>query len=336
MTAPAVVALDVGGTTLKGALVGAGGDPLLRRDVPTPAAAGGEAVTRAVLDLARSLAAAPGVRVVAAAAVTPGRVADGVVRYAANLGWRDVPLASALAAALGVPAAADNDVSAAALAESAVAPGGTDCLFVALGTGVGAGYVRDGAVLPGATGAAGELGHIPVYPDGEPCSCGQRGCLERYASASGVVRRYRTAGGASPDGGAGDGRGRDDVGGAGDVVARLGRDAVADRVWREAVEALALALATSTLLLDPAAVILGGGLARAGDALLEPLRQQLAARLTWRAAPPVTLSVLGNDAGWRGAALQAWRLVPGHGVPGPAVPARGAPVPGVPAGGVAR
>jgi len=299
VTVPAVVALDIGGTTLKGALVGRDGQVLARRDLPTPAA-GGEAVLRAVLDLARHLATA-GAGVVAAVAVAPGRVEDGAVRYAGNLGWRDVPLAARLARSLRVPVAAENDVSAAALAESVLGGSGPDCLFVALGTGVGAAQVRDGAVLPGATGTAGEIGHIPVYPEGEPCECGQRGCLERYASAAGLARRHQALAGGGPSR-------------AEEVVARLGQDPAADRVWRDAVEALALALVHAVLLLDPARVVLGGGLAGAGEALLGPLRRRLAARLTWREPPPVGISALGTDAGWRGAALRAWRLAaPGTG-----------------------
>jgi glucokinase len=304
MTGPgAVVAVDVGGTTLKGALVGADAEVLARLDAHTPAGAGGAAVTAAVVDLARRLATAqPGVVVRGVAAVTPGQVDGGVVRYAANLGWRDVPLAGELSRALGVPAAVDNDVWAAALAESVLGGRGSDCFFVALGTGIGGAHVRDGVVRGGATGAAGEVGHIPVYPDGALCGCGQVGCLEMYASAAGVLRRYRAAASAADPAGTGAGG----ISGAEAVVARLGRDPAADRVWAEAVEALALALATCTLLLDPGVVVLGGGLAGAGAALLDPLAARLAARLAWRSAPPLELSVLGNDAGWRGASLRAW------------------------------
>jgi len=309
----AVVAVDVGGTTMKGALVGADGAVLARRDAGTPAG-GGPAATAVLLELAGDLAGhAPG-RVAAAAAVTPGQVESGVVRYAANLGWREVPLAALLGGALGVPAAVDNDVGAAALAESVYGAHGTDCLFVALGTGIGGAHVVGGAVRAGAGGAAGEVGHIPVYPDGEPCGCGQRGCLEVYASAGGVLRRYRAAAG-----GTGDGTG---PGSAAAVVARLGRDRAADRVWGQALDALALALATCTLLLDPAVVVLGGGLATAGPALLDPLRPRLAGRLRWRTAPPVRCATLGTSAGWRGASLRAFAAagLPAPGPPRPAVP----------------
>jgi glucokinase len=303
VTAPtSAVAIDLGGTSMKGALVAADGTALARIDAPTPAAAGGAAVLVAVLDLARSLAAAGGepARVVGAAAITPGQVHEGVVRFAANLGWRDVPLAAELSATLGVPAAVEHDAAGAALAEASHADRAADCLFVALGTGIGSGHVRDGRVATGATGGAGELGHIPVYPDGEPCACGQRGCLEVYASAAAIARRYVASRAAAGD--------RDPDATADAVVGRLGSDPVARSVWVKAIEALALALATTTLLVDPGVIVLGGGLARAGDALLKPLSGRLAARLAWRSPPPLELSALGTDAGWRGAGLLAWSV----------------------------
>ena len=291
----AVVAIDLGGTSMKGALVDARGSALARLDAPTPVAQGGAAVLAAVLRLAVDLAAAAPARVVAAAVVTPGQVHNGVVKFAANLGgWNDVPLARELTTALNVPAAVEHDAAGAALAEAQFgANRSSDCFFVALGTGIGAGHVRAGVVAAGSAGGAGELGHIPVYPDGDRCACGQIGCLETYASAASIGRRYTARTGTV-------------VTGSDDVVARLGDDPAADEVWAEAIEALALALATTTLLIDPGVIVLGGGLARAGDTLLRPLSARLTARLAWRPPPPIELSVLGTDAGWRGAALLAW------------------------------
>jgi glucokinase len=306
MTEQSVVAIDLGGASMKGALVAADGTALARIDAPTPAAAGGQAVLAAALDLARRLAAAADPNsVVGAAAITPGQVHEGVVRFAANVGFRDVALAAELSTALGVPAAVEHDAAGAALAEAAHGSRGDDCLFVALGTGIGSGHVRGGAVATGSTGGAGELGHIPVYPDGEPCACGQLGCLEVYASAGGVARRYAAARRAAATNA--DAPMAHDAS-ADEVVARLGNDPIARAVWAKAIEALALALATTTLLVDPGVIVLGGGLAGAGDALLKPLSGRLAARLAWRQPPPLELSTLGMDAGWRGAGLLAWSV----------------------------
>ena len=282
-----VIGIDVGGTSIKGARFAADGTIARRRVVSTPA----QDVVGAIRTLAAELVELPGDgagdAVAAVGVAVPGVVEDGVVRYAANVAWRDVPLRALLADALGLPVTVAHDVSAAALAEA----GADESLYVSLGTGIGAAVVAAGQVRRGATGQVAELGHIPVWPDGEPCACGQRGCLEVYASAAGVARRYGVPGASSVD-----------------ALARLGHAPPADTAWSDAVTALGLALATATLLLDPARIVLGGGLAQAGEALLGPVRTALAGRLTWRPAPPVLATRHGLDAGVRGAALLAERL----------------------------
>jgi glucokinase len=163
---------------------------------------------------------------------------------------------------------------------------------VAIGTGIAAAYVVDGRVLSGAHGAAGEIGHVVVRPDGPPCGCGSAGCLEALASAAAVARRYseRTARQVSAE----------RVG----ALAALGDpDAVA--VWQETVDALADGLLTGIALFDPEIVVLGGGLAEAGDALLAPLRTGLKARLTFHREPVLEKAALGGEAGCLGAALLA-------------------------------
>jgi glucokinase len=185
-----------------------------------------------------------------------------------------------------------------------------------IGTGIAGVCVSGGAILRGATDLAGEIGHIPVYPDGEVCACGQRGCLETYASAASIARRYRELGGAGNDGGAtAPAAGAAGAAGAGvpatarDIAARRDSDPIARQVWTDAVDALALGLATYTMLLDPEVVVLSGGLAEAGAALLEPLRPALQARLSWRPAPALQLSALAGCSGQFGAAILAWQLV---------------------------
>lgn len=288
-----VVGIDVGGTTIKAGRFAADGRLVDRAILPTPA--DGAAIAPAVAAIGGRLRDdATG----AVAAVLPGIVdrARGVVRWSANLGWRDVPLRSQLERELGVPVTVEHDVTAAALAEHEQT--GTDLLYVALGTGIGSAYVVDGKVRRGATGLAGEIGHVMVRSDGEPCACGRTGCLEVYASGSGVARRYAAAAGGAAT----------DVT-AVDVVARQGIESLADQIWAEAVEAIAVALADATLLLDPARIVLGGGLAGAGERLSVPVTEALAARLPWRPVPPVSISTLGGDAGIRGAARLAMRLV---------------------------
>jgi glucokinase len=286
-----IVAVDVGGTTIKGARYRRTGEILSSDSVPTPRDE--TAIVAAIVALCRSLR---GPDTVAVGVVVPGVVdADaGIARWAANLSWRELPLRDLLAAELELPVVLEHDVSAAALAESA--GGAEDLLFVALGTGIAGGHVIRGDLWRGASGTAGEIGHITVDPNGEQCACGRRGCLEVYASAAGIGRRYVAAGGTEGSS-------------AKDIAARLGSDRLAARIWQEAVDALGIALATDVQIVDPAAIVLGGGLADAGELLLEPVRKALAARLQWRPAPAVRAATFGSEAGRRGAAELAWRLV---------------------------
>jgi len=232
--------------------------------------------------------------------VTPGVIYDGVLRYAANLGVHELPLRDLVSETVALPTVLGRDLAAAALAESAAIE--RDLLFVGIGTGIAAGLVTEGQLWRGASGMAGELGHICVVPGGEPCACGQLGCLEVYASAAGIARRYASA--------TGHAAGTDRAGNDAAVIAgRLAVDPVAAAVWTDAVEALSQALATAVQLLDPGLVVLGGGLAMAGGALFDPVRAGLEARVRWRPVPEIRPAVLGTDASRAGAALLAWRLL---------------------------
>ncbi len=291
----AVVGLDVGGTTTKALLVDVEGRVVHEERRPT--AHGPDPVGGLAAELARltDVAAGQGLIVVAAGVVTPGLIeeATGTVHFASNLGWRDLPLRPALQARVDVPVTTGHDVRAAGLAEQLLgaARGVSDVLLVTIGTGIASALVSGGHPVTGGTGAAGEVGHAPIRPGGERCPCGQRGCLEVYASGAGVARRYGARSGVPRT--------------AAEVVARRDTDRVAAEVWAEATSALADALITATLLLDPSVVVLGGGLTAAGAALLDPVTAGLAAGLTWRQPPPVRLTALGTSAGCLGAAALA-------------------------------
>lgn len=311
MTEPVVIAIDVGGTTLKGAVVLESGEHthVERRGTGR----GGDAVAQQVADLAVAMAAGArsrGLVPVAAGVAVPGLVdqSSGVVRANVQFGWRDLPLQREVEDRLGLPVCVENDVRAAALGElRAVQDVGaaTDFLFVALGTGVGGALVLDGRVRSGARGAAGEIGHVEVSPNGPACGCGRHGCLTQYVGSAGLARRYlegmatsgrpRTPGAAELDG---------------QAVAALARagDPVAAEVWAEGVGALAKGIATCVALLDVGLVILGGGGAQAGSQLLEPLASALRCRLVWT-MPGLRLAKFGADAGRVGAGTAAWRLV---------------------------
>ncbi|GAA4955739.1 glucokinase [Nonomuraea thailandensis] len=288
-----VAAIDVGGTTMKGGLVTRDGTIHHAERRPTPRAGGPEEVVGAVAAFVADLARPrDGVRPLAVGLAVPGLVTPTHAVFSAAFGWRDVP-AHAFAPGVRLPVALGHDVRAAGEAELAYGEGGRDVLYLPIGTGIAGAVVLSGALYGGAGGWAGQVGHIPVRPDGAACGCGQRGCLAAYASGGAVAARCGLPG-------------------AEEVVrAVLAGDARAVAVWDEAVEALALALATYTLVLDPAAIVIGGGVSQAGDTLLVPLRARLSARLGFRQAPEVRASSLGARAGLMGAGLLGWRAAPG-------------------------
>jgi len=268
--------------------------------VPSPVDGGADPV-EAVRALCRRLhhdAVTLDATPVAIGVVTPGIVDEdaGVVRYAANISFRDVPLRALIRDDLLLPAAIGHDARAAGIAEAVGGAGRglENFLLLPLGTGISATVVLRGEPVPGTAWSAGEVGHIPVFPGGEACSCGQRGCLEVYASAGGLARRYVRLGGPA---------GLDSR----TIAAATGTDPLARSVWDTATHALGTALATLTLTLDPASIVLGGGLAEAGAQLFDPVRDALRAALAWRTAPPVLPSAFGSVAAQLGAAILARR-----------------------------
>ncbi|MEU4559851.1 ROK family protein [Actinoplanes sp. NPDC023936] len=295
-----VIALDVGGTGMKCALVRPDGTVQHEERHPTRAERGPVAVTENILDVAESLAAtarAGGLTPVATGIAVPGVVDEvtGVAVWSANVGFRDVPLRDLARQRLGMPAALGHDVRVGALAEARLGAGRgrRHVLFVAIGTGIAAGLVVDGSGYPGAHGAAGELGHVVVRPGGVTCGCGLRGCLEAQSSAKAIGRRYAELSG-------------DPEATAFDVATRAAAgEELAGRVWRDAVEALADGLLTAQALYDVGVVVLGGGLAEAGDDLLRPVRAAVAQRITFHRSPEIVRAELGDKAGCLGAALLA-------------------------------
>lgn len=296
-----VLAFDVGGTDIKSALFDADGTALGLRRTPTPVADGDRTpmlLERLEVLAAELRAAHPDVVPQAAGLVVPGIVdADaGVGVFASNLGWHDSPLRDLASERLGLPVAFDHDVRAASWAERRL--GGArdyaDAVVLVIGTGI-AGALLVGGVPYTAGGYAGEIGHSPIA-DGPICPCGARGCLEAVASAGAIARRYQEATGIAPDG-------------AKDVIARAtAGDEVAAEIWNSALDALAMSLAQLTAVVAPQAVVIGGGLSRAGGALFDELRTRLAARLSFHRIPVLVPAELSGNAGLLGAALRAREL----------------------------
>lgn len=293
-----VLAVDVGGTSIKAAVLDDDGSERLRRTVPTPFPDGPDAVLAAIRDLASDRAteaAQAGTPVQAAGVVVPGVVdpAAGIARYASNIGWHDAPLRDVVSSALAVPTAIGHDVHAAGLAEltAGAAVGVDDALIVVLGTGIASVVVAGGRIVRGATGTPGEIGHIPVGDPQTRCRCGAFGCTEMFASARGVSRLYAERTGRKLD--------------AAEIVARLGTEPDASAVWQVVTDTLARALVCGALLTDPARIVLAGGLAQAGAALVIPTAQALTAGMPWRSAPELVASPLGARAGLLGAGILA-------------------------------
>jgi glucokinase len=298
-----VIGVDVGGTTIKAAILDSDGLEYRRSERPTPRHLGPDAVIATTIEAIVELRAQlpEGARLGAVGLVVPGIVdaEQGIAVYAANIGWQQLPLRQIVAEAVGLPVILDHDVRAAGLAELELGAGRglQEVLFVALGTGIAAAVITRGQVSAGATGRAGELGHLPVFPEGEWCACGQRGCTETYASASALSRRYSAASGIS------------DVP-AKDVISRAtAGDRLADEIFQDAITALGRALVNYVLLMDPELILIGGGMAASGAAVLRPLSREVQAGLAWRRAPAISNGKFAGDAGRRGAGLLAWRAL---------------------------
>jgi glucokinase len=287
------LAVDVGGTTIKAELIDSTGAVVAAEQRPTPR---GQYAVEGIAEVGRVLLAQRSdVPVVGAGVVVPGLVdrEAGLATYSANIGWRDLELVGSLGAEWRLPVRIANDVAAGGVAEHRLGAGvGTDDLvFVPIGTGIAASIVSGGHLLSGHRGETAEIGHLAVRP-GVRCACGGDGCLEAVASAAAIARRYTGLSG-------------NDVTGAHEVVERLSTDAVARQVWQDAVEALADALGVVSLLVGPAVVVIGGGLSRAGHALLDPLRVAMRQRTSVVHPAEVTASALGDRGGVIGAALLA-------------------------------
>ncbi|WP_243228648.1 ROK family protein [Microbacterium sp. CIAB417] len=296
-----VLAFDVGGTDIKSALFDEHGAALELRRTPTPHS-GQDPARRLIRELgvlAEDLRSRhPHVVPQALGFVVPGIVdADaGTGVFSSNLGWRDAPLRSLAQESFGLPVAFDHDVRTAGWAEHRLggARGHANVVFLIIGTGI-AGAILIGGRPHTAGGYAGEIGHAPIA-DGPQCACGARGCLEAVASAGAIARRYAAESGTPLDG-------------ARAVIARAAAgDRIAARVWEEALDALTLSLAQLTAVVAPGAIVIGGGLSRAGDALFGELRTRLAARLSFHRMPEVIPAQLQGDAGLIGAALRAREL----------------------------
>ena len=280
-SAPLYAAIDLGGTKVRAVVTDASGrvlgDDIRLSDAPE----GLETVLRRMgesLDAALEKAGVERGDVAGLGIASPGAVdvARGVVPNAPQLpGWQDVPLARIMAERTGVPAVLENDASAAALGEHrfGAGRGSRHMLYLTVSTGLGGGIIIDGELYRGKSGAAGELGHVIIDMNGPPCGCGARGCLEALASGTAIARRGERLAESGDSPVLARLRGQE-----GPVTAEMMKraadmgDAASREAFREAGHYLGVALAGYVNIFDPEAIIIGGGVANAGDLLMEQAR----------------------------------------------------------------
>ena len=294
------IGVDLGGTKIEAAALEGGDRVIVRRRVPTPQAEGYEAVIAAAVGLVRDVAREAGVDVatVPLGFGMPGGVTrrTGLVKNSNAVCVNGRPFRADFAAAMGRPVAFDNDANCFAIAEArlgAAAAHRDGVVFgVILGSGVGGGVVVRGEIWPGAQGIAGEWGHHAVYAGrGAVCYCGQRGCLETFASGPAVEADYaRRAGSALP---------------LAEIAARRGADPHADAALEGLIDAFGRGLANVVDVLDPSAIVIGGGVSN-----LDLIYDEGAARVARyvfndELTTPILRHALGDSAGVFGAALIA-------------------------------
>jgi glucokinase len=226
-----------------------------------------------------------------------------------NMGWFHVPFREEFRKHLSIPLFIENDANVAALAESVagVSAGTSSSVFVTIGTGIGSGIIINGKIWSGSHGVGGELGHTIFELNGVPCTCGNRGCLERYCSATALIRMGREAVALRQDTEILRSVGNDitKVEARTIIDAARQNDPVAVEVYTRWIHQLAQALANIVNFLDPEVIVLGGGVSKAGSFLLEPLQREYASYVLYNdlPIPEIKLAVLGSEAGIIGAAM---------------------------------
>lgn len=307
--------IDVGGTKISGGVVDEAGTVLEELRVVSPAT-DVEAIEDAITSLVTQLQSRHEIAAVGVGAAGYVDKARAVVMFAPNIAWRDVNLKEELEERIHLPVVVENDANAAAWGEFTYGAGHDvdDLLLVTVGTGVGGGVVLDGELYRGAFGVGAEIGHMRVVPDGILCGCGNRGCLEQYGSGTALVREVRAAarGGSLLAADLLERADGDPEQITGPLVTEAARDGDPFALEQLAVLGrwLGEGIASLTAVLDPAVVVLGGGVSDAGDLLLDPVRAAFASQLTGRGHRPVLdirRALLGNRAGLIGAADLARR-----------------------------
>lgn len=319
MTGQFVVGVDLGGTKILTALADSDGQVIAEQKIFTESAKGQEHVITRIVHTVEYVLQAAGVkreqvRALALGAPGPVDAVNGVIRFAPNLAWRDVSICRVLEQHLSLPVFLDNDANLAALGEYVYGAGQgvNHMVYMTVSTGIGGGLILDGKLYHGASGVAGEIGHMTVMPGGPLCGCGKRGCMEALASGTAIAREAREL--------AAGGQGEKILALAGGEIAAITAATVAEAaeagdltaldIIKGAASYLGIGLANIITLLNPSRIVLGGGVINIGEPLLNAIIQEVQVHVMEEAgaAAGIVRAKLGGHSGVMGAvalALQA-------------------------------
>lgn len=319
-----LIGIDLGGTTTKLAFLNQDGDILQKWSIPTNIEENGQHIVPDMIQSLKKTMQDSGYTkddFVGIGMGTPGAVniEDGTVIGAYNLNWKTTQrVREQFQTELGLPFVLENDANVAALGEYWKGAGAKDddVIFVTLGTGVGGGVIAGGRLLHGVNGGAGELGHVTVQPGGYQCTCGKKGCLEQYSSATGIVHVARDMAAEFT----GKSRLKELFDNKEDVTSKMvtylaeNGDILANQVVDRVAFYLGLALANCGNILNPGNIVIGGGVSAAGNTLLQPTTRYFQENTfpSVRDSTKLRLAQLGNDAGAIGAASLALRFANSH------------------------
>lgn len=303
------IGIDIGGTKIAGVLLDSADQVLATEKVPTPAA-DPQALLESVIEMVKKLAAGHDIAAVGVAAAGFIDAGQAEVIYAPNLSWRNEPLKAKLEASLNYPVVIENDANAAGWAEYRFGAGrGTkNMVMLTLGTGVGGAIITDGKLYRGGFGIGAEFGHMRFIPNGLVCGCGQRGCLEQYASGTSLLTKARELAASDEPKGAylrSLATNPAELTGQEVYKAIQAADPGALFLVEELANNLGIALASIVALLDPELVVIGGGLSVLGETLLAPIHRSYLENLPasgFRPELKIASAELVNDAGSVGAA----------------------------------
>ena len=306
------IGIDIGGTSIKGAAVDSNGKVYESFVMPFVKEDSGEKIIRDLAELVKKYIKEQGLegKIAGMGIGCPGSIdiEKGVVNYANNLGWNNLPIAKIMQETLPYPVRLINDANAAALGEAKFGAGKSygNIILLTLGTGVGGGIIVNGRLYEGNEGKGAELGHMVIELDGEQCSCGRKGCLEAYASATALIREAKKAmlsdkksvlWELSPD--------IESIGGRIIFQAVAQGDKTANKDLENYIKYLGEGILNFCNIFRPDVIVLSGGIANAGEALFNPLNEYIKVRdYGYKGTPAVKVvpATLGYDSGKVGAA----------------------------------